>query len=188
MKGLFIALVIASHGLALCQAEYSGQIIDQSGHAISFVTVINHSLRSGRVSDDSGRFAVMARLGDTLRFSAVGYFTERFVATDSTHFDVQMVRDTISLKPVVILGKSLRDAILELELPEEDKVIVDDPFARDVEPLQIKYPMLNPYPGVYLTFVPPMMIAAAINLDQVITEIKKRAPKPKKAKLLPVWK
>lgn len=98
-----------------------------------------------------------------------------------------MERDTTELALVVILRPSLRQAILDLKLPEEKRVVVMDPYAVAVQRPEIQYPVMKPYPGIYMTYVPPVGAAVVISLDELIAEVKKRLPKPGRAKMLPRW-
>jgi hypothetical protein len=149
--------------------------------------VYNTSLTTGALADDLGAFSIEARIGDTIKFRAVGFFTLTSVVTDSGRALVVMKRDTITLREVVILDKPLREALLDLQLPEKEYTIIPD-FAR-VEPEEplIKYPVAEPFPGVYVTVLPPAVLAVAINIDEIIATVKARTPKPRRAKRLPSW-
>jgi hypothetical protein len=180
-----LALILTSHLRA--QSTIHGAVVDRSSAPIPNALVLNANLGTHSLTNLNGGFTVTALPGDTLRVTSMGFVSVSVVILDTSDLRIRMTPDTVKLKPVTVLHLKLRDALLELKLPAEHEVIIENPLRPPPEPLRFRYPVANPYPGVYVTLLPPLGIAAAVNLDQLILEIKERTPKPRRARLLPAW-
>jgi len=65
---------------------YSGTVIDDSlGYPVPSVHLWNESSRLGSVSSASGEFTIRARDQDTIIFSAIGYFSQVWLASSALH-------------------------------------------------------------------------------------------------------
>ncbi len=104
-----------------------GFIIDETNLGyVPFVHIFNERTRSISVSDTSGNFSVKVKNGDTLVFSAIGYFLKTVFITDSvlkekTVFILLSPRTyEISEARVCALGtyEQFKQKVLALRLPE----------------------------------------------------------------------
>ena len=106
----------------------SGKILDDSlAYALPFVHLWNESTRLGGISNDSGEFKIKVRSQDTVVFSAIGYFSEVVVVSNSSSNQNVVVR----LKPKkyeigeVIVRRfrnyeSFKYQVIHLDLPESE--------------------------------------------------------------------
>ena len=79
----FISIVFAHHIIGNEIYELKGIIIDQDNHdTLKHVHVILNN-QPKALSDTNGVFSLRVRKGDTLFFSHLGYYSGRFVITDS---------------------------------------------------------------------------------------------------------
>jgi CarboxypepD_reg-like domain len=99
-----------------------------SSSGIPFVNIRLKSTSRGTVSDYYGFFTIVAREGDTLVFSSVGYapavaFLPKKMESDNYYMLAKMVKDTLQLK-VVNIGpfnaKTFGDAFVNLKLKDDD--------------------------------------------------------------------
>ena len=84
----------------LWQSTVSGTVSDQTGPLPGVTIYVKDSSRSV-VSDNQGRYAITAVLGETIVFSFTG-FKEREAIVNSTSLDIVLVEDTAELQEVVI--------------------------------------------------------------------------------------
>lgn len=82
-----------------------GAIIDDDSNPIGFCHVYNKTLGLGKVSDMNGRFEILARKSDTLKFSYVGYQTFE-MEVNSIHLvnylRVKLPEDSVLLPAITI--------------------------------------------------------------------------------------
>lgn len=110
--------------------QFSGVIVTHDSlRPIPFVNVMIRNQYRGTVGDVYGFFSFVARIGDTIEFSSIGYRKVTFVIPDSLKDDryslIQvMSQDTILLKEVFIYPWPTRsqfeDAFLALRVPDDD--------------------------------------------------------------------
>lgn len=110
--------------------QFSGAVVTgDSLRPVSFTHIIDHNTGFGTISDYYGYFSFVARKGDTITFSAVGFKKARFIIPDTIHdnrytmFQV-MTSDTIYLSETVIYPwptkEQFREAFLKLDIPDDD--------------------------------------------------------------------
>jgi hypothetical protein len=110
--------------------QFSGAVVTgDSLHPVSFAHIIDHNTNFGTISDYYGYFSFVARKGDTITFSAVGFKKGLFVIPDTIHnnrytmFQV-MTNDTIYLSETVIYPwptkEQFKEAFLKIEIPDDD--------------------------------------------------------------------
>jgi hypothetical protein len=110
--------------------QFSGAVVTgDSLRPISFTHIIDHNTNFGTISDYYGYFSFVARKGDTITFSAIGFKKGRFVIPDTIHnnrytmFQV-MTADTVYLSETVIYPwptkEQFKEAFLKLEVPDDD--------------------------------------------------------------------
>jgi hypothetical protein len=110
--------------------QFSGAVVTgDSLHPVAFTHIIDHNTGFGTISDYYGYFSFVARKGDTITFSAIGFKKGKFVIPDTIHnnrytmFQV-MTSDTIYLSETVIYPwptkEQFKEAFLKLEIPDDD--------------------------------------------------------------------
>jgi len=110
--------------------QFSGAVVTgDSLHPVAFTHIIDHNINFGTVSDYYGYFSFVARKGDTISFSAIGFKKAKFVIPDTirnnryTMFQV-MATDTIYLNETVIYPwptkEQFKEAFLSLKIPDDD--------------------------------------------------------------------
>jgi hypothetical protein len=110
--------------------QFSGAVVSgDSLRPVPFAHIIDHNTGFGTISDYYGYFSFVARKGDTVTFSAVGFKKDSFIIPDTirsnryTMFQV-MTSDTIYLAETVIYPwptkEQFKEAFLKLEIPDDD--------------------------------------------------------------------
>ena len=110
--------------------QFSGAVVTgDSLHPVAFTHIIDHNTHFGTISDYYGYFSFVARKGDSITFSAVGFKKGMFIIPDTiqnnryTMFQV-MATDTIYLNETVIYPwptkEQFKEAFLSLDIPDDD--------------------------------------------------------------------
>jgi hypothetical protein len=110
--------------------QFSGAVVTgDSLRPVSFAHIIDHNTGYGTISDFYGYFSFVARKGDSITFSAVGFKKGHFIIPDTIHsnrytmFQV-MTSDTVYLSETVIYPwptkEQFKEAFLTLEIPDDD--------------------------------------------------------------------
>jgi len=130
-------LVILLAAFPKLEAQESKDLIQLSGVTISrdslfpvpFTTVMVKNANRGTTSDYYGYFSFVAKRGDTLIFSSIGYRDAEFVVSDSLRGDryslIQTLnKDTIKLETVNVYpwptAAQFKEAFLNLDIPDDD--------------------------------------------------------------------
>ncbi|HOH99692.1 MAG TPA: hypothetical protein PLE85_04060 [Bacteroidales bacterium] len=110
--------------------QFSGIIVTaDSLQPVPFTHIVNTSLGYGTSADFYGYFSFVARKGDTLLFSAVGYRKSAYVIPDTIHSDRYsmikvMTADTIMLSEAVIYPwptlEQFKEAFVNMKIPDDD--------------------------------------------------------------------
>ncbi len=129
--------------------QFSGVLLTRDSlDAVPFATVMIKGSNRGTISDYFGYFSFVAKKGDTIQFTYVGFKDAFFVIPDSldrkNYSLIQMMDvDNILLQEAVIYPwptkEQFREAFLELRLPEDDKQIA----MRNLERAEMKERMEN---------------------------------------------
>lgn len=110
--------------------QFSGAVVTgDSLRPVAFTHIIDRKTGFGTISDYYGYFSFVARKGDSISFSAVGFKKGHFVIPDTIHnnrytmFQV-MTSDTIYLSETVIYPwptrEQFKEAFLKLDIPDDD--------------------------------------------------------------------
>jgi hypothetical protein len=110
--------------------QFSGAVVtSDSLRPVSFTHIIDRNTGFGTISDFYGYFSFVARKGDTIVFSAIGFKKSMFIIPDTMHsnrytmFQV-MTADTVYLSETVIYPwptqEQFKEAFLSLEVPDDD--------------------------------------------------------------------
>ena len=110
--------------------QFSGVVIySDSLKPVPYCSIIDVATSRGTTSDHFGYFSFVAREGDTLKFSSVGYKKSKFVIPDTLTTNkyslIQlMYEDTVMLKTAVIYPwpskEQFADAFVNTEIPNDD--------------------------------------------------------------------
>ncbi len=98
---LFLACLYSLYG----QQSIQGIVIDGQENPLGFAHVTNQSLNMGKVSNVNGRFELLARKGDSITFSFVGFITESLVVESvhlTNYLKVKLTEDSLLLPSVTI--------------------------------------------------------------------------------------
>lgn len=141
MRRLFIILIFTLLSAVAVSAQdrdinrtglvqFSGVVVTgDSLLPIPFTSIMIRNTFRGTISDYYGFFSFVAKMGDTIEFSALGYKRASFVIPDtiSDHrcsLIQLMFKDTILLKEVVIFPwptkEQFKEAFLQLRIPADD--------------------------------------------------------------------
>lgn len=134
---LFIPLLMEAQKDQQHNQEYYKDLVQFSGavvtgdslHPVAFTHIIDHNTNFGTISDYYGYFSFVARKGDSITFSAIGFKKGMFIIPDTiqnnryTMFQV-MATDTIYLNETVIYPwptkEQFKEAFLGLDIPDDD--------------------------------------------------------------------
>lgn len=110
--------------------QFSGVIVTaDSLQPVAFTNIYNANLQKGTSADFYGYFSFVARRGDTLLFSAVGYKNSSFIIPDTIHGNrYSMIKvltaDTIMLSETVIYPwptlAQFKEAFVNMDVPDDD--------------------------------------------------------------------
>ena len=82
----------------------SGLVTDVSGEPLIGVSVLVKETQDGTITDIDGNFTINAKVGQTLKFSYVGYTTKDLKLTSTGKLNVVLEEDTKRLEEVVVVG------------------------------------------------------------------------------------
>jgi hypothetical protein len=110
--------------------QFSGAVVTgDSLRPIAFTHIIDRNTGFGTISDYYGYFSFVAKKGDTITFSAIGFKKGHFIIPDTiqnnryTMFQV-MTSDTVYLTETVIYPwptkAQFKEAFLSIEIPDDD--------------------------------------------------------------------
>lgn len=109
--------------------QFSGLVIDEdTGQPMPFVTILIKNRVKGTITDNRGFFSFVALIGDTIRFSSMGYKKAYLVIPDTiigTSWSVvqPMEADPITLKPIRVWPwankEQFKQEFMAAQLPDE---------------------------------------------------------------------
>jgi len=110
--------------------QFSGVVVTaDSLKPIPFSSILIRNTYHGTVSDYYGFFSFVARMKDTIEFSAIGYRRAAFIVPDTiTDFRCSLIQilkaDTITLREALILPwptkEQFKEAFLSLRVPDDE--------------------------------------------------------------------
>ncbi|MBK6731157.1 MAG: carboxypeptidase-like regulatory domain-containing protein [Bacteroidetes bacterium] len=163
--------------------QLSGVIIDKEyQYPLPYATVEIMNSYRGAASNSQGFFSLVVAVGDTLRFSSVGYKPRIFIVPDTitdiiTSIGVLLDRDTVFLNTVEIYPwpkrEDFKDAFLAMRMAEPQFTMGLIPGIKThVDTTQMAPTIFNPISLFY---------------ESVIVPIEYNRKKKNKAKELPKW-
>lgn len=129
--------------------QFSGIVVTgDSLRPVPFVSIVIKSSYRGTISDFNGFFSFVARMRDTVEFSAIGFKKGQFIIPDTLETDRYSVvkilsRDTVLLQETVIYPwptkDQFRQAFMNLKVPDDDY----DRASRNMALAEMREMMLN---------------------------------------------
>lgn len=137
MKKILFLLLIMSSFEAFSQGVPNNNLVQFSGvvvagdslEPIPFTSIMIRNQYHGTVSDIYGFFSFVAKMGDTIEFSAIGYRRAIFVIPDTiTDYRCSLIQilltDTIRLPEVTVFPwptkEQFKEAFVNLRVPNDD--------------------------------------------------------------------
>ena len=135
LKTICLIAVISTHIGVLSQTstefiQFSGVVVSEDSlQPVPFCTIIDKATKRGTTSDYFGYFSFVAKKGDSIIFSSVGYKKNKFAIPDTLTSNkyslIQvMYSDTIMLKTAVIYPwpskEQFAKAFVEANIPNDD--------------------------------------------------------------------
>jgi TonB-linked SusC/RagA family outer membrane protein len=105
---LLLSAVFATTASAQRGGNIQGIVLNEQGLPVSNVSVMVKETRLGTTTDSTGRFAVIAKTGQTLIFSIVGYASTEIVLKNEELVTITLTSATTSLEDVVVVGYGAR--------------------------------------------------------------------------------
>jgi hypothetical protein len=110
--------------------QFSGVVVTgDSLRPVPFASIVIKNTYRGTISDYNGFFSFVARMNDTIEFSAIGFKTSQYIIPDTLNTDRYslikiMTTDTILLQETIIYPwptkDQFRQAFLNLKVPDDD--------------------------------------------------------------------
>lgn len=156
---LLCAQAWISFAYAQEKVTVEGFISNEKGIRIPLVNIVNITNHTGTTCDVDGQFRIPSNPGDTLKFSAVGFMTLRYIVrpvNDSPILPVHLIMDTdtLQLSTVTIYAwpgtsNALKKAILEMEpeVSNQPDLHLEIPLSQDRLTNLIHPNVSNPIPG-----------------------------------------
>ncbi|MBE0641057.1 MAG: carboxypeptidase-like regulatory domain-containing protein [Bacteroidales bacterium] len=155
---LILLLMLSAFGLNAQKTrpdqlvQFTGVVVTaDSLEPVPFTHIINLNLRRGVAADFYGYFSFVARPGDTIVFSAIGFRKSSYVIPDSIEGDRYsmikvMTRDTLLLAEAVIYPwptlEQFKEAFVKMDIPDDDLEIARKNLERsEIYERSLEYPM-----------------------------------------------
>lgn len=120
--------VSAGKGLSLIQ--FSGVVVEGNElRPVPYTSIIVKNTHRGTISDFYGYFSFVAKVNDTIEFSAIGFSPAQYIIPDTlssnTYSLIQvLLKDTVYLRLTEVFPwpskEQFKQAFLNLDLPEDD--------------------------------------------------------------------
>ena len=137
MKKLLFALLLLSATKVFSQPQQKNDLVQFSGvvvagdslEPIPFTSIMVRNSFHGTVSDVYGFFSFVARMKDTIEFSAIGFRRAEFIVPDTiTDFRCSLIQilktDTIRLPEITVYPwptkEQFKEAFINLRVPNDD--------------------------------------------------------------------
>lgn len=104
MVVVLFLLSLSSIAVAQTGNNVSGTVTDQQGNPLVGVTIMKDGTQVGSVSDMDGHFSIVAKSGDKLNISYIGYKTQQIVLRGQQSLNITMSEDAGLLEELVVVG------------------------------------------------------------------------------------
>ncbi len=116
-KLLFILTLIFTLGATAQEIKVSGVVTDDTAGPLPGTTVLVKGTKKATTTDADGKYAIMAKIGETLQFSYVGLQTQNIKVSGST-VNATLAGNGETLQDVVVLGsRSAARTVTESAVP-----------------------------------------------------------------------
>ena len=107
-------ILLASPFLGIAQQTVSGKVYDLSDKKIALASVLvrNLATKKSTLTEATGDFSIVAKAGDLLEFSFVGYHTDTLYLINLSKRIVYLPPNSTNLKEVKILGGKINAGVL----------------------------------------------------------------------------
>lgn len=106
--GAWLFFIVCLSNINIAKAQESnvvtGTVVDNNGEPLIGVSILVEGTQNGIVSDLDGNFSISVAKGGTLRFSYVGYVTQKRVIGSERTLRIVMLEDATNLEEVVVVG------------------------------------------------------------------------------------
>ncbi|MCE9538882.1 MAG: carboxypeptidase-like regulatory domain-containing protein [Bacteroidetes bacterium] len=120
----------SSAGKGLSLIQFSGVVVEGVDlRPVPYTSIIVKNTHRGTISDFYGYFSFVAKVSDTIEFSAIGFSSAQYIIPDTltsnTYSLIQvLLKDTVFLKLTEVFPwpskEQFKQAFLNLDLPEDD--------------------------------------------------------------------
>jgi TonB-linked SusC/RagA family outer membrane protein len=105
MKKVYLFLCLFFIGtLGFSQVRVSGKITDMMNEPLVGASVVVTGTTNGATADLDGRYNLVAKTGDRISFSMIGYLPQTLVVTAGTTINISLKEDSRALDEVVVVG------------------------------------------------------------------------------------
>lgn len=130
-KSIFLIVFLSlSFGL-LAQNSVTGKVLDNNGVPLSGASVVVKGGNRGTTTNAAGEFSILARPGETLEFSMVGFRVGSVKVSNSASISLRLQANTDAIEQVVVIGygtqkkKDITGAVASVNM---DNVMKRAPF------------------------------------------------------------
>ena len=115
------------------QRQISGTVKDANGSPVASATVAVKGGQTSAITAEDGSFAISAKNGDILVFSAISFETSEVRVTSSSSYSVLLTASTVTLTDVVVVGygtqnkRDVTGAVKSLKAASFNKGIITTP-------------------------------------------------------------
>lgn len=102
---LFV-LLLSFSGFA--QHQVSGIVKEANGFPLGGVSVVVLNSSNGTMTDFDGKFSIDIAVGDTLKFSYVGFASQNVTISDKSDLEIILVEDAQALEAVVVTALGIK--------------------------------------------------------------------------------
>jgi TonB-linked SusC/RagA family outer membrane protein len=81
-----------------------GTVTDQNGQPMAGVNILIRGTQKGTSTDAAGKFSLLAKAGDVLLFSSVGFQTQSIKLGEETSLAIKMAEANSNLNEVIVIG------------------------------------------------------------------------------------
>lgn len=101
-----LILIVPSEKEVAAQSIVTGTVVDDLGVPLFGVTVVIKGSRQGGVTDDKGNYRILAKAGDVLLFTYIGFVSKEVEVSgkENENINITMVPDVSELSEVVVTG------------------------------------------------------------------------------------
>jgi len=105
LQKTIVGLVIFFIGTsAFSQTTISGTVKGSDGLSLPGATVVVVGTNNFTVTDADGRFSLLAKQGETIEVSFIGYISSQFIVANQSEINITLIQSPTMLEEVVVVG------------------------------------------------------------------------------------